>query len=81
MDSYRRNLQKAYIGSEQNILLSTSPDYTETDASTVIRMDILQLQKEIAAAIPRTKDKLTRYHLQDIQVRIRKILEANPVIE
>ncbi|MCW3116610.1 MAG: zinc-dependent metalloprotease, partial [Chitinophagaceae bacterium] len=81
MDSYRRNLQKAYIGSEQNILLSTSADYTETDAFTMIKMDILQLQKEIALAIPRTKDKLTRFHLLDIQERIKKTLEANPVIE
>jgi len=81
MDSYRRNLQKAYIGSEQNILLSTNSDYTETDAFTMIRMDILQLQKEIATALPRTKDKLTRYHFQDMLVRIKKILEAKPAIE
>jgi uncharacterized protein DUF4953 len=80
-DNYRRNLQKAYIGSAQNILLSTSADYTETDAFSIVRMDILQLQKEIASAIPRTKDKLTKYHLEDLQVRIKKTLEAKPVIE
>jgi hypothetical protein len=81
MDNYRRNLQKAYIGSAQNILLSTSADNTETDAFTIVRMDIIQLQKEIDAAIPRTKDKLTKYHLQDMQVRIKKTLEANQVIQ
>ena len=47
----------------------------------MIRMDILQLQKEIAAALPRTKDKLTRFHFQDMLVRIKKILEAKPAIE
>lgn len=81
MDTYRRNLQKAYIGSAQNILLSTNADNTETDAFTIVRMDILQLQKEIALAIPKTKDKLTKYHLEDMQVRIKKTLEANQVIQ
>jgi hypothetical protein len=80
-DTYRRNLQKAYIGSAQNVLLSNSADNTETDAFTIIRMDILQLQKEIIAAITHTKDKLTRYHLEDMRERIKKTLEAKPVIE
>ena len=81
MDNYRRNLQKAYVGSEQNILLSNNADNTETDAFTIIRMDIIQLQKEINAAIPRTKDKLTKYHLEDMRERIKKTLEAKPMIE
>jgi hypothetical protein len=81
MDSYRRNLQKAYIGSVQNILLSTSADNTETDAFSIIREDFLQLQREIKMAIPKVKDKLTLYHLQDLEVRIKKTLEANPVIQ
>ncbi len=80
-DNYRRNLQKAYIGSEQNILLSNNADNTETDAFTIIRMDILKLQKEIIAAIPRTKDQLTKYHLEDMRERIKKTLEAKPTIE
>lgn len=81
MDSYRRNLQKAYIASAQNILLSTDADQTETDAFSLVRADILKLQKEITQALPRVKDKLSRYHLEDMLVRIKKTLEANPVIQ
>jgi hypothetical protein len=81
IDPYRRNLQKSYIASIQNILLSTKADQTETDAFSLIRADILQLQNEINADLPRVSDLMTRYHLQDLQVRIRKTLEANPVIQ
>jgi hypothetical protein len=81
IDPYRRNLQKSYIASIQNILLSTKADQTETDAFSLIRADILLLQSEIAADLPRVTDAMTRYHLQDLQVRIRKTLDANPVIQ
>ncbi len=81
IDPYRRNLQKSYIASLQNILLSTKADQTETDAFSLIRADILQLQSEINADLLRVSDLMTRYHLQDLQVRIKKTLEANPVIQ
>ena len=80
-DSYRRNLQKAYVGSAQSILLSASADITETDVFTMVRADILQLKKEITLAIPKTKDSLTKYHLEDLLERIRKTLDAKPSIE
>ncbi len=81
IDPYRRNLQKSYIASLQNILLSTKADQTETDAFSLIRADILQLQSEINADLPKVSDLMTKYHLQDLQVRIKKTLEANPVIQ
>lgn len=81
IDPYRRNLQKSYIANLQNILLSTKPDQTESDAFSLSRADILQLQSEINADLPRVSDAMTRYHLQDLQVRIKKTLEANPVIQ
>lgn len=81
IDPYRRNLQKSYIASLQNILLSTKADQTETDAFSLIRADILQLQSEINADLPQVSDLMTKYHLQDLQVRIKKTLEANPVIQ
>jgi hypothetical protein len=81
VDPYRRNLQKSYIASIQNILLSTKADQTESDAFSLIRADILRLQREIAQDLPKVTDQMTRYHLEDIQVRIRKTLEANPTIQ
>ncbi|HLI93402.1 MAG TPA: hypothetical protein VKU83_07325, partial [Puia sp.] len=61
--------------------LSTSAANTETDAFSLLRADILAIQAEIAAALPKVTDRMTRFHLQDIQVRIRKTLEANPTIQ
>ena len=81
IDPYRRNLQKSYIASLQNILLSTKADATETDAFSLIRADILQIQSEVNGSLPRATDLMTKYHLQDLQVRIKKTLEANPVIQ
>jgi hypothetical protein len=81
IDPYRRNLQKSYIASLQTILLSTKADATETDAFSLIRADILQIQAEVNGALPRATDLMTKYHLQDLQVRIKKTLEANPVIQ
>ena len=81
IDPYRRNLQKSYVASLQNILLSTKADQTESDAFSLIRADILQLQAEINADLPRVSDQMTRYHLQDLQVRIKKTLDANQVIQ
>jgi hypothetical protein len=81
IDPYRRNLQKSYIANLQTFLLSTKANQTETDAFSLIRADILQLQSEIGADLPRVSDLMTRYHLQDLQVRIKKTLGANPVIQ
>ena len=81
IDPYRRNLQKSYFASLQDILLSTKAEQTESDAFSLIRADILQLQSEIATDLPRVTDQMTKYHLQDLQVRIKKTLAANPVIQ
>jgi hypothetical protein len=81
IDVYRRNLQKSYVANLQQILLSSTPGNIETDAFSVLRADILRLQKEVNYALPKTTDRMTRYHLQDIQIRIKKTLEANPVIQ
>jgi hypothetical protein len=75
-DPYRRNLQKSYIGACQDILMSTSADVTETDAFSILRADVMQIQDEVKTALSRTKDDLTRYHLEDLQVRLKKILMA-----
>jgi len=81
IDPYRRDLQKSYVASLQSIILSTQTDQTESDAFSLLREDILQLQKEINAAILKEQDPLSKYHLEDLQVRIKKTLEANPVIQ
>jgi uncharacterized protein DUF4953/uncharacterized protein DUF5117/uncharacterized protein DUF5118 len=76
-DSYHRNLQKAYVGDMQNILLSADAGGTETDSYTMVREDFLKLQREVTAAVGRTSDPMTKAHLRDLESRIKKTLNAN----
>jgi hypothetical protein len=76
IDPYRRNLQKSYVGALQQILTSTKPDVTETDVYSIARADFIRLQNEIHLSIPKQTDALSKYHLQDIEVRIKNTLEA-----
>lgn len=78
MDSYRRNLQKSYLGSLQSMIISSPPDQTETDAFSVARADVMRLQLEITRAIPKAGDNLTRYHLEDMASRIKKLFSEKP---
>ena len=76
IDSYHRNLQKSYL---QNILVIVSAKdeaNAETDASSLIRADLILLQGEINRAIPRVEDAMTMYHLKDLQSRIKDL--TNP---
>lgn len=76
IDPYRRNLQKAYVGAMQDILLSDKPEETETDVYSIVRADMIDLQTGISQALPKVSGKLSRYHLEDMQSRIKKALEA-----
>ncbi|WP_423736624.1 zinc-dependent metalloprotease [Chitinophaga caseinilytica] len=73
---YRRNLQKSYVGALGTIIMGTSADFTENDAFSLVRMDLLDLQKEIEAAIPKSTDRFSKIHLEDLHQRIRDTFEA-----
>jgi len=45
-----------------------------TDIPSIARAQLVDLRTEITAAIPRTTDKLSRYHLQDLLERIKQAL-------
>ncbi len=76
IDPYRRNLQKSYVGALQDILTSNKPEVTETDVYSILRADFIKLQSEVHQAIPKQTDPLSKYHLQDLEVRIKNILTA-----
>lgn len=90
IDNYRRNLQKSYVerlgaiinpaapgGSMGGIIISFGPviDPKKSDISSVAKGTLRQLKAEIAAAAPAYGDKMSRYHLQDLNDRISKILD------
>jgi hypothetical protein len=76
IDPYRRNLQKSYVGALQEILTSNKAEVIETDVYSIARADFVTLQGEVHQAILKQTDAMSRHHLQDLEVRIKNILEA-----
>ncbi|MBX3239707.1 MAG: zinc-dependent metalloprotease [Chitinophagaceae bacterium] len=92
IDIYRRNLQKSYIERLKTIIKPPSTsgmsiilrigapaamtDTQRSDIISVLKASLRSLQSEIKSAIPAVSDKMTRYHLQDVQERIEDILKT-----
>ncbi|MBC8985164.1 zinc-dependent metalloprotease [Pedobacter sp. N36a] len=86
IDVYRRNLQKAYVDNLSKLMVvpSANPsgggfpgmrtmDPTSSDVSSIARAHMAALAKDIRAAIP-TATGLSKYHLQDLLVRVNNVL-------
>ncbi|HMH21199.1 MAG TPA: zinc-dependent metalloprotease [Puia sp.] len=90
IDGFRRNLQKVYIDALVNLINPApaiqiqgriprgfaifTGNIKNTDVPSIARAQLVDLRTEITAAIPRTTDKLSRYHLQDVLERIKQAL-------
>ena len=46
-----------------------------SDARALLRGELTALDAQIAAALPRVRDRVTRYHLMDVRHEIKRILE------
>lgn len=53
----------------------STTDISKTDIPSIARMQLLELKKQVAAAIPLTTDKMSKIHLLDLQQRIKDALE------
>jgi hypothetical protein len=85
----RRNLQKTYVESLISILNPAAPpsgisaglvfffgpNIRNTDLPSVVRAELGQLRAEILGSLPFVMDRLSKYHLQDLAERIRRILD------
>jgi hypothetical protein len=89
-DVYRRNLQRGYLEVMDARLNPppfvpppnlppgvrvTPPPALPGEARAMIRMELTDLDRAIARAIPRSGDRETRAHLEDARYQIKKILE------
>ncbi|MBS1567146.1 MAG: zinc-dependent metalloprotease, partial [Bacteroidetes bacterium] len=81
IDIYRRNLQKLYVkymialvkpAADNNPFRANT---TDVDASSIARAHLAALKKDILSAAALAQDDMTRYHLQDLVVRITQTLE------
>ena len=82
IDTYRRNLQRAYIERLDYLLTkdqtgrnATDVKVSQSDIRAISRAELNTLKRLVATAATRTGDTLSRYHLQDLKERIDLILD------
>jgi hypothetical protein len=73
IDTYRRNLQRAYLSRMSSLM--TDEAAQPTDIVPFLRGDLVSLREEIERGATRSGDRATRLHLQDCLVRINEILD------
>ncbi len=90
VDEYRRNLQRAFVDQMERLISTplvtplppgftpfpgfTPPSPRPTDARAQARLELLDLQSTLRAAVPRAGDRTTRAHIVDLEARINQIL-------
>ena len=89
IDTYRRNLQRAYIERlehlmtrEQNTVPAaisafvgfTKVDVSQSDIRPLVRAELNKLKSQIKSTLSKTSDPMSRYHLVDALERIDNIL-------
>ncbi|MDX1602657.1 MAG: zinc-dependent metalloprotease [Salinimicrobium sediminis] len=92
IDTYRRNLQRAYINRMEHLMTEeqseiparfrswstrTDVDVAQSDIRPVVRGELKKLQRDLRNSIGRSNDTLTRYHLEDALERVNLILDPN----
>ena len=91
VDPYRRNLQRAYLETVARTVNPPAAPTTAVpagvtvvqavraggDARAVLRGELVELDRAVAAAIGRTGNAMTRLHLRDVRMEIDKILNPD----
>ncbi|MHA6278550.1 zinc-dependent metalloprotease [Salinimicrobium sp. CAU 1759] len=92
VDTYRRNLQRAYIDRMEYLMneeqesiparyrswiTRSNIDVAQSDIRPVVRGELKKLQRDLRNSIGRSRDTLTRYHLEDALERVNLILDPN----
>ena len=72
IDPYRRNLQRAYIQTLADRVSSKTP--ATDDSRALFRGELRAVEAEIKVVLPRTTDRMTRLHLEDVRDQIAKAL-------
>lgn len=92
IDTYRRNLQRAYIDRMEYLMneeqesiparyrswiTRSDIDVAQSDIRPVVRGELKELQRDLRNNLNRSRNTLTRYHLQDALERVNLILDPN----
>ena len=73
IDSYRRGMQRNYLGIVSDKLNGRSP--VTDDQRAWFRGELRTLKAEVSRALPKTADRATRLHLDDVSDQIARILD------
>ncbi len=84
-DAWRRRLQRVYLeamGAKVNYATPNLPPgfgalsaRQVADLRGIIRAELRDLDRQLAAAIPRTSDRMTRAHFEDARIEIKQLLD------
>lgn len=85
---YRRNLQKSFVDALLTVLKPQTPgpiqgfgggapvpDTKNTDIPSVVKGNLNDLKNELSLAMAGTSDRVSKYHLQDLILRIKAALD------
>ena len=75
IDTYRRNLQKAFVEKLGELVNTENEDIRTTDIPSLARGTLATLQGQVRSASGRYTNTISKYHLQDLNVRIGQILD------
>jgi hypothetical protein len=79
--SMRRNLQRSYVD-QMTIIVTTPPNRMPPDARAVARMQLKELQSRVARSLGSgSLDAYTKAHLNEVNERIQKTLDAGLEVE
>ena len=88
IDTYRRNLQRGYLermhylmteefSSNFAFFFGTTVDVSQSDIRPIVRGLLDDLQRQASAAGRRARDKMTKFHLEDVVMRIDDLLDSD----
>jgi len=77
VDTYRRNLQRAYIDLLGKTVYSTDSEVDQSDIKAVARATMMLLEEDIQENMKKQKDSMSKYHMEDLLARIDMIKEGN----
>jgi hypothetical protein len=92
IDTYRRNLQRAYVERLEFVLNNEQPsvprrarryvgytpiDVSQSDIRAAARAELNKIAERLPKAIKSSKDDMSRIHFEDIQARIEAILDED----
>ncbi|MFY0594597.1 zinc-dependent metalloprotease [Roseivirga sp.] len=82
IDTYRRNLQRAFVARLEFMMNNESSQFqarqvsiSQSDIRPVVKAELKTLQRDVNSAMSKYSDRASRLHLEDLKDRISNILD------